>query len=145
VGGSQEVRLKAEVARQPLPDAGYHGINTWAALLALARLGDEAALKTVIARVRAEQDIVVRSTILFEVLGYTMRPAAFDVLREYLNSDSRLPRIKDNVPGTMEASRAAAVFSKYIRGFPIQETDFSEPQTMQARSWANSQTTWQFK
>jgi hypothetical protein len=150
IAGAQRVvpRLQAQVKDQPLrtpPQPGYHNTNTWAALLALARLGDEQALAEVIRRVLEEQDIVVRATILFSDLGYTMRPAAFDTLKVYLNSDKRLPAVKNTVPGRMEAARAAAVFSRYIRNFPIQETDFTEPQTLQARAWANSQTSWQFK
>ena len=142
------LRLQAEVANHPLsdpPPPGYYNTNTWAALLALARQGDEQALAEVIRRVRGETDIVVRATILFSDLGHTRRPRAFDVLRDYLNSNERLPRVKDNVPGRMEAARAAAVFSKYIKGFPIQETDFTEAQTLQARAWVNAQTSWEFK
>lgn len=141
-------RLQQQIKDHPLtepPPAGYEGKNTWAALLALARMGDDSALSIVLRRVQQEEDIITRATILFEDLGYTRRPAAFDLLRKYLNSDKRMPQIKDNVPGTLEASRAAAVFSKYIRGFPIQETDFNERETMQARAWVNAQTSWQFK
>jgi hypothetical protein len=141
-------RLKAQVQNHPLPEpppAGYQSKNTWAAWLALARLGDDAALAYVIRRVRAEEDIIVRATILFDDLGYTRRPAAFDALKSYLNSDKRLPAVKDTVPGRLEASYAAAVFSKHIKGFPIEETDFSERQTSEARLWVNAQTGWQFK
>lgn len=140
--------LKAQVSNHPLPEPpppGYYNKNTWAALLALSRMGDEQALAEVIKRVREEQDIVVRATILFSDLGYTKRPAAFDVLKIYINSPQRLPAIKDTVPGILEASRAAAVFSKYISGFPIQETDFNERQTLEARAWVNAQTHWRFK
>jgi hypothetical protein len=141
------LRLNAYLGSHPLPQpppVGYQASNTWAALLGLARQGNEPALNTIIRRVRAEQDIVLR-VVLFADLGYTLQPAAFDTLRVYLNSSARLPTIKDHVLGTLEASRAAAVFSKYIAGFPIQETDFSEAQTMQARAWANAQNSWHFK
>ena len=140
-------RLKAQVKDHPLPEPpppGYELKNTWAALLALARLGDEPALAAVLRRVLQEEDVISRATVLFYDLGYTRRPAAFDTLRKYLSSDKRLPRIKDNVPGRLEASHAAAVFSKHIMGFPIQETDFNEQQTMQVRDWVNAQTSWQF-
>jgi hypothetical protein len=141
-------RLRKQVGDHPLPERaapGYHNTNTWAALLALARQGDEQSLALVIRRVHEERDIVVRATTLLYDLGYTMRPAAFDSLKDYLNSDERLPTIKDNVPGRLEASHAAAVFSKYVRNFPIQETDFSEAQTRQARAWVNSQGSRQFR
>lgn len=139
-------RLKLELQSHPLMEgAGYYDTNAWASLLALARLGDRKALNQVIEHVRNEPDIVVRATILFADLGYTMQPAAFDVLRDYVNSDRRLPAVKTTVPGRLEASRAAEVFSKYIADFPIKDTDFTELQTLQAREWVNGQTTWQFK
>ena len=141
-------KLKAQVKDQPLPEPpppGYQNSNTWAALLALARQGDDQALTAVIQRVREEQDIIVRATVLFYDLGYTRRSAAFDALRVYLNSDKRLPAVKDTVPGRLEACHAAAVFSKHIKGFPIQETDFTEQQVIQVRPWVNAQTEWRFK
>lgn len=141
-------RLKAQVKDHPLsepPLAGYQNTNTWAALLALARQGYEPALTEVLKRAHKEQDIIVRTTILFRDLGYTERPAAFDALKGYLNSEERLPAVKDTVPGRLVGSYAAAVFSRYIKNFPIQETDFTETQTRQARAWVNSQTSWQFK
>jgi hypothetical protein len=140
-------RLREQVANEPLlepPPPGFHEEQTWAAMLALSRLGDDQSLNAVIRRVRQERDIIVRATILFADLGYTRQPAAFDVLKEYLNSDARMPRIKDNVPGELEAARAAAEFARHIRGFPIQETDFSEAEVMEARAWVNSQTAWEF-
>jgi hypothetical protein len=139
-------RLRTQIREHPLEKTpGYEKSATWAALLALARLGDRNALAQVIDRVNQEKNIVVRASILLYDLGFTRRPAAFDTLKKYINSEERLPRIKDNVPGRQEASHAAAVFSKYIKDFPIIETDFNEQQTRQAREWVNSRTAWEFK
>ena len=141
-------RLQAEIQNEParidLP-AGYYATSTWAALLVLARFGEEESLARIIRQVEGEPDIIVKATILFWDLAYTRRPAAFDVLKKYLNSDKRLPAVKATVPGRLEACYAAAPFAKYVKGFPIQETDFSEQQVMQARVWVNSQKEWQFK
>lgn len=143
---SAEPGLKAQVARDPLSDEpAYQTSRTWASLLALARLGDQESLTRVIRRVEGEEDIIVRATILFDDLGYTRQPRAFDALKVYINSDKRLPAIKDGVPGRLEAARAAAVFSKFIENFPIQETDFTEPETYEARVWVNKQTSWKIK
>lgn len=141
-------RLLALVKGNPLPKQpppGYERQNTWAAWLALARLGDEPSLAAVISRMQQEQDIIIRATVLFYDLGYTRQPVAFDLLKRYLNSDKRLPQVKDTVPGRLEASYAAAVFSRYILGFPIQELDFNERQTLQARAWVNTKSSWQLK
>jgi hypothetical protein len=151
IAGSTEAisRLKAQVKSHSLsesPPIGYHHSNTWAALLALARMGDEEALAEVLRRTRQEPDIIVRATILFRDLGYTRQPQAFDVLEVYLNSDERLPSVRrDTDPGRLEAALAAAVFSKYIQDFPIAETDFNEQQVQQARAWVNAQDNWRFK
>ena len=141
-------RLIAQVEDDPLPKQpppGYEHRNTWVALLALARLGDESALAAVLGRVQQEKNIITRAPALFYDLGYTRRQAAFDLLKSYLNSDKRLPQTKPTVPGRLEAAHAAAVFSRFIREFPIQETDFDELQTYEARNWVNAQSSWQLK
>jgi hypothetical protein len=141
-------KLQAQVRNEPLPPnspVGYQGGNTWAALLALARMGDPASLALVIEQVRRTQDIVLRASVLLLDLGYTRRPEAFNLLRVYLNSNERLPAVKATAPGRLEAAYAAAVFSKYVLGFPIDETDFNDQQVSQARAWANAQTSWRFK
>jgi hypothetical protein len=108
-------RLKAEIREAPTGTdwpTGYYASNAWAALLALARLGDSSSLERIIRQVQNESDIVIRATILFGDLGYTRRSAAFTVLKTYMNSDQRLPAVKETVPGRIEACYAAAVFSK---------------------------------
>jgi hypothetical protein len=137
--------LRSLIRDAPLaapPPAGYHASNTWAALLALARMGDAASLARVIQQVRSEPDIILRASVLFMDLGYTRQSAAFDALRIYLNSNERLPQLKPTAPGRLEAAYAAAAFSKHLRNFPIQETDFNEQQVTQARAWANAQSRW---
>jgi len=141
-------RLQAEIRNEParvhLP-TGYYAGNVWSALLALARMGDGKSLERIIRQVQNETDLVVRATILLWDLAYTRQPVAFDVLKRYLNSDKRLPAVKPTVPGQLEACYAAVAFAKYVKGFPIQETDFSEQQVVQAREWVNVQTEWHFK
>ena len=141
-------RLREQVENNPLgesPPPGYHMDNTWAALMALARMGDEASLAEMLRQIQREQDIVVQVTFLLMDLAYTRQPKAYDVLRQYLNSDQRLPQVKETVPGRLAAAYVAAAFSKHVKGFPIIETDFSELQVAQARDWVNAQTQWQFK
>ncbi|OFZ45397.1 MAG: hypothetical protein A2504_09885 [Bdellovibrionales bacterium RIFOXYD12_FULL_39_22] len=127
------------------PPLGYHNNNTWAALMALARMGDDISLTEMLHKIQQEQDIIVKVTFLLMDLAYTRRPEAYNVLRQYLNSYQRLPQVKETVPGRLAAAYVAAAFSKYLTGFPIIETDFSELQVAQARDWANAQTQWRFK
>lgn len=137
-----------ELVRNESADAGtdmWYETNEWAALLALARMGDEESLHIVLDRVRKETDIVVRATVLLKDLAYTKQSTAFDTLKIYLNSEERLPATKETVPGVLEACYAAALFSKYLKDFPIKETDFSEAQVLKARVWVNAQNKWQFR
>ena len=61
-------RLQAEIQNQPanidLP-TGYYVTNTWAALLVLARFGEEESLARITRQVEGELDIIVKATILF--------------------------------------------------------------------------------
>ncbi len=139
-------KLKAQVKDEPLPaDSTFVGSNTWAALLALARMSDDDALRQVIARVRSEKDIVLRASVFFGNLGYTRRPGAFDTLRDYVGSAERLPQVKETSPGRPEACYAAGVFVRHVEGFPLDDPDVTERDLEKARSWVKAQKQWTFK
>jgi hypothetical protein len=114
----------------------------WTALLALARMGDEAALARVLDGVRREDDTVTRSTLLFADLAFTRQPAAFDLLREFLHSEERLPPLKDTGPGSLEALDAARQFALHAVGCPVQGEDVSTSDIPTVRAWADAQTRW---
>ena len=137
-------RLESEVQGDPAVNGDSYGTNSWAALLALARLGSDDALARVIAKVRQERDIITRATILFFDLAYTLRRPAFEALAEFVFSDKRLPQLKATVPGRLEATYAAAAFARGVRDFPFQDPDLTEAQVMQAREWIRSHR-WELK
>jgi hypothetical protein len=117
----------------------------WAATLALARMGEKESTEYVIAQVRRERDLILRSTSLFDDLAYTRQPAAFNLLREYLNSQARMPQVKDNVPGQLEAVRAATQFALYAKGCPVQGDAVVEADVPKIAKWASAQTSWTFR
>lgn len=119
-------------------DATAYNDNSWAALLALARMGDAAALQRVIVRVAEEKDILVRATILFPDLAYTRQPTAFEALAGYVNSNERLPQFEPTIPGQLEAAYAAAMFARHVQGFPFSTPDPTEEQVEEARTWLES-------
>lgn len=137
-----------ELVQHESEDAGndiWYETDEWAALLALSRMGDEKSLNIVLMRVTKNSDIIIRATVLLKDLAYTKQPEAFDTLKIYLDSKERLPKTKVTALGVLEASYAAAMFSKYLKDFPIKETDFSEAQVLQARIWVNAQKQWLFE
>lgn len=144
-------RLKMMERREELerfaakPVDGDYEEAPWAARLALARMGDEAALSEVIRTVRGEEEIVTRATKLFGDLAYTRQPAAFDVLVEYLRSKERLPQLKDTVPGTPEALHAAHEIAEHAVGAPLAPDDVDETEIDTIRRWAEAQSSWSFR
>jgi len=140
---SRRPELKTLSEQAPAGKAhALYASSAWAASLALARMGDEERMKFVIAQVKAERDPVLRPTQLFDDLAYTRRQEAFDALRGYLRSAERLPRVKDHVPGTREAVRAATQFALYAEGCPVAGDNVEEADLHRISVWADAQTRW---
>lgn len=139
-------RLERELQEGSLMnDAGAAYFDTtWAAMLALSRLGNDTALQRVIRQVKQERDIIVRATVLFPDLAYTLRRPAFEALAAYTNSQERLPELRSGEPGRLEAAYAAAAFARGVRDFPFQDPDLTERQVVQARAWIDSHV-WELK
>lgn len=114
----------------------------WSATLALARMGDIASMDRIVERVRSEPDIVARSSVFFQDLAYTRRQAAFDMLRDYLESTERLPQLKSTVQGELEARYAAALFAEFAVGCPVEGSDVDEEDIPRIRDWAAAQQSW---
>ncbi len=89
------------------------------AMFALIRMGDETRIDAAIVRVDREPNHVSRSTILLERLAYTRHPKAYRYIGTFLNSDERLPQVKNNVPGTPVAQRAMDILVREVPGCPI--------------------------
>jgi len=139
---SQELEETAAANWDSIPNVDLYGSQTWAAALVLARFGDRASTERLIAKVRAEPNLITRASQLFPELAYTRQQLAFDALRSYLPSMERTERIKDNVPGTPEGLYAARQFALHVEGCPVEGTHVDEEDLPAIREWADKQTTW---
>ena len=123
----------------------YYGTVEWAAILALARLGSDAALARAIERVEAETNDVIRVGFLLQDLAYTRQPAAIAVIREYLESRDRLPSVKPPHPGKRFSQHALDVLAETINGFPVQKRNpgaYSEQEIEIAADWLATPDNW---
>lgn len=115
----------------------------WAAALALARLGDRPSLERIRDRVFAEDDIVLRATQLLPDLAYTKVPAAFDLLRHYLDSFARLPTLKPTQSkGEREAAHAAKVILANTSGGPDVQGLDDDALVRAVKAWVDQLAAW---
>lgn len=98
---------------------GWWGRIGWAARLARARMGVEEDVVRAIQVVEAESDPVVRVARLLRDLAYTRHPAAIAAIGKYLESEERLPQVKDTAPGAQYAQYAMEVLAENVPGFPV--------------------------
>jgi hypothetical protein len=139
--GHLAVEFESAAKRRPF----YAASDEWASLLALSRMGDEAATARVIEQVEREKDIIVRATLLYKDVGYTRQQRAFDFLRSRLATDERLPRIDESIPGTPEALYVIQVFAERLANFPMNKMDFVDADIEPVRKWAANQMSWDIK
>ena len=121
--------------------------NAWSANLALARLGDAAAVKHCIAAIAAEPDIAQRFRHLHE-LAYIRQDAATKELVRYLMSDERLPGVEPRDPGVKLALGALQALVECIDGFPIKKDkygEYTDEQIIAAREWAKERKAFKLK
>ena len=101
------------------PAAGrYYGTPEWAALLILARNGDKPSVARLVAAAKAEQDVVVRTTVLVKDLQLVPKREIVEFLVEMAQSDERLPQVKATAPGTPVADRAIHALSTILEEPP---------------------------
>jgi len=121
------------------PHAGrWYGTASWAARLARARMGDDAATERVVELVKAEPDIIVRAGVLFHDLAYVGRPETLSVLSEALASEARLPSSKGGLNGPAEAQYALEALAQHVHGFPIDARgpgSYRDVEVAQAQKW----------
>jgi len=117
-----------------------YGRVGWAARLARARMGVEEDVARAIEVVEAESDPGYRVTSLLRRLGYIRHPAAFAAIAKYLESEERLPRVKDNVPGAEFAQYAMEVLAESVPDFPVPRKylAYTQEDIQQARVWMDS-------
>jgi hypothetical protein len=119
----------------------WYGTLAWAAKLASARLGSMEDARSCVQRIQAERDEVVRVTVLLWHLVYVDQPESRRALREYVDSDAMLPRLKPAAPGTLHAQYAVHVLAQCVGGFPVTAKfvgGYTDDDIRTARVWAAS-------
>lgn len=123
----------------------------WAALLALARMGDKEALNGIMKRV---QRLPVNDDVVYEVfpdLIYTLQRPAIDYLIVELNSDEKKCSTADDTPVTC-AYRIMEMLAEAVEKYPLQ-TDVSgdikskdyEKSLTTVRQWFNKNRDYQIR
>ena len=124
----------------------YFHTEQWAGLLALARLGDTEAMLKVTRRAESEPNEMLRVTRLLGDLGFTQRPEAFEVVRLYLDSDEKLPPVKEGGDRIRYAQHAIDVLARWLPGFPVARRLFvgayGQLQIDEARAWMARPENW---
>ncbi len=150
--GIVDVRSK-ETDLQEVAEHGWKGMKfinsyasqSWSASLVLARFGNIEYIQRVTEQVKAEPDIVFRSTRLFTDLAYTQQQLAFEVLKSYLHSADRLPPVRRNELGEPVALRAAELFASHVDGCPRVAHAVTEDDIITIRRWADQQKKWNIR
>ena len=120
----------------------WYGTVSWNARLALARMGDEAAIDWVAAMVRGEANDVIRVTVLLRDLGYVGKAKTQSLLIETLNSDDRLSSTKVGRSGMPVWQYAMDVLASTVEEFPVAAESpgsYSDDNRAAAQVWARTQ------
>lgn len=124
------------------PGAGrWYGTPQWKALIRLAQLGDKNAAEKAVNVARRQTRGFAEILVVLEHVASIRQSEAVEFLKEYLNSDERLPDLDGGVPGTLIAQRAAALLAPILEDFPVKkvyETDFTIEDIKTCRKWMNS-------
>jgi hypothetical protein len=141
---TQVHRLKAIAANLDKTNSGWYNSRQWHARLALARMGDNQYLNTIIDMVESEPNDILRVTRLLGDIAYMRQPAGVELLKKYLNSEQRLPAVKSTVPGSTFSQYALDFLAQIIQDFPIQSKGigYTGAEIAAARSWFRSHTTY---
>lgn len=108
---------------------------SWAILIMQARYGNKDAIKRVLSELESNYDDIIRVTQRFKDLKLIPNHEVRDYLLNYLFSEKRLPRIKDNVPGSLYATYAAQALAVVDKNFPIKKERFKEADIIKIRQW----------
>ncbi|MDM8540180.1 hypothetical protein QUF90_03750 [Desulfococcaceae bacterium HSG9] len=123
----------------------WYGTLGWAARLARARMGSQTDIFRCIELTEAESDPVIRITHLLKDIAYIRHPEAIHLLRNYLESDNRLPSVKETTPGTGYSQYAIHFLAESIANFPFKKKyvgGYSYSEIEQARQWMSRTENW---
>ena len=131
------------------PSTGrWYGTSQWKALIRLAQLGDRNAAEKVVNVARRQaagagtgiSKGFVEVLVILEHVASIRQPEAVEFLKEYLDSNERLPDLDGGVPGTLIAQRAAVLLAPILEDFPVKrayETDYTIEDIQTCRKWMN--------
>lgn len=144
LAGFLQLEDQAALIRAKAYDRGESRAVRWAAKMAMARLGDEAILNSIITKL---ESVAINEDIVYEIfpdLIYTRQPAAIEFMVSVLNSEERncYPANPDATQKIPCGYRVMEFFPGVIEDFPLQrgasgdiETDDYREALQTAREW----------
>lgn len=115
---------------RPYTQPGNNKSLRWAAIVALARMGDESAITDMLTRAKKlplNDDIIYN---IFPDLIYTRQRAAFDYVIEILNSDEKNCTTSGETPTPIFCGyRIMEQLAKVIEGYPIPQDESGDLNT----------------
>lgn len=120
--------------KEPSPSYPLSGRS---ALLALAQLGDQSAIRDVIASVDGIEDLEARALNLGQ-LSYIRQPEVAEYLRQFLFSDAVFEPKGRDVLAVSESERAAGALRVMLEGFPKGSIE-------EQRAWMRDRTNYRIK
>ena len=123
----------------------WYGSLNWRANLAAARLGAKRNIKYCIKKIENEPNDVIRVTKLLRDLAYIRQKESVLSIKSFLDSDDRLPSVKDGVLGSSYSQCAIDLLSEIIYDFPIEKKfvgGYSSSDISTARLWMNQKRNW---
>ena len=145
----QKPRLRGLLIDEQKYDSSgrWYGSVGWCARLALARMGSKQDVARCIELVESEDSDVERVTRLLHHLAYIRQPEVIPVLQRYLESDERLPPVKETAPGTRFAQYSLGILIQIVAGFPVVHKwpgSYSESELATAQKWMREQKGFEF-
>lgn len=145
---AQLKQMAAGEVGEPTPGQWY-GTPRWKALIRLAQLGDRGAAERVVAVARRQAANasagkargVLENIVILDNVASIRQPEAVEFLKEYLDSDERLPDLDGGVPGTPISHRAAALLASLVEEFPVKKeycSDYTTEDIQACRKWMAS-------
>ncbi len=130
-----ELERFEELAREYEATTSYKSL-AWASLLVLARRGDEKSNRIVLDRIKSEERLEYKFTLLPDDLAYLNNQGGLDVLIELLMDDATYMDVPNQEPYKWEtflyAHRIPPVLKEIILNFP-QEAKYRDAQ--EVRKW----------
>jgi len=124
----------------------WYYTSGWAARLARARIGVKEDIQKCIELVEKEAESNDRHFMLLHDIGYIRQPAAINYLRQYLESDKRLPSVRAGTPGEPVSNYVMSILAESLRNYPVKRKEarnYTEQEIDRCRKWMSQQTTWQ--